>query len=121
MKKSWQGINVLFHRRKKKNFEVISAVKDFNNRNKVVKEGSRIPNIIYKHLATVGNRLANKLLIPQKHHLNHIDECKSSISSFLFQPVLPVELLSECYLYRMINLMVYTIHLPNYSNVQVPS
>ena len=39
MKKTWQGINELLHRRKK-NLKVISALKDLNNRNKIVKEGS---------------------------------------------------------------------------------
>ena len=94
-KETWQGINELLHRRKKKNLKVISALKDFNNRNKIIKEGSRIPNIINEHFATVGNRLANNLPIPQKHHLDYVDKCKSPISSFLFQPVLPEELLSE--------------------------
>ena len=80
----------------KKNLKVISALKDFNNRNKIIKEGSRIPNIINEHFATVGNRLANNYRpIPQKHHLDYVDKCKSPISSFLFQPVLPEELLSE--------------------------
>ena len=69
MKKTWQGINELLHRRKQ-NLKVISALKDFNNRNKIVKEGSRIPNIINEHFAKVGNRLANKLAIPQNHHLD---------------------------------------------------
>ena len=38
MKKICQGISKLLHRRKKK-FKVISALKDFNDRNKIVKEG----------------------------------------------------------------------------------
>ena len=41
MKKTWQRINELLHRRKR-NLKVISARKDFNSRNKIVKEGSRI-------------------------------------------------------------------------------
>ena len=94
----------------KKNLKVISALKDFNNRNKIIKEGSRIPNIINEHFATVGNR-------PQKHHLDYVDKCKYPISSFLFSK----NYCQKYYLYRMINLMVYTPHLPNYSNVQVPS
>ena len=93
-KKTWQGINELLHRRKK-NLKVISALKDFNNRNKIIKEGSRIPNIINEHFATVGNKLANNLPIPQKHHLDFVNKCKSPISSFFFQPVLPEELMSE--------------------------
>ena len=79
----------------KKNLKAISALKDFNNRNKIVKDGSRIPNIINEHFATVGNRLAKKLSIPQKHHLDYAEKCKSPISSFLFQPVLTEELRSE--------------------------
>ena len=93
-KKTWQGINELLHRRQK-NLKVISALNDFNNRNKIIKEGSRIPNIINEHFATVGNKLANNLPIPQKHHLDFVNKCKSPISSFFFQPVLPEELLSE--------------------------
>ena len=94
MKKTWQGINELLHRRKQ-NLKVISALKYFNNRNKIVKEGSRIPNINNEHFATVGNRLANKLPIPQNRHLDYVDKSKSPISSFFFQPVLPEELRSK--------------------------
>ena len=56
-KKTWVGINELLHRREK-NLKAISALKDFKNRNKIVKDGSWIPNIISEHFATVGNRLA---------------------------------------------------------------
>ena len=97
----------------KKKFKVISALKDFNDRNKIVKEGSRIPNIIKEHFTTIRNRLSNNLPIPPKNHLDYVDKCKSSISSYLFRHVLP-----EYYLYRMMNLMVYT---PPLSNVQLPS
>ena len=94
MKKTWQGINELLHRRKQ-NLKVISALKDFNNCNKIVREGSRIPNIINEHFATVGNRLTKKLPIPQNHYLDYVDKGKSPISSFFFQPVSPEELRSE--------------------------
>ena len=100
---------------------VISAQKDFNSRNKIVKEGSRIPNVINKHLATAGNRPANNLLIPQKRRLNYVDKRKSPISSFLFNQFYPKNYCQKYYLYQMINLVVYTLHLPNSSNVQVPS
>ena len=43
----------------------------------------------------MGNRLANKLLIPQNHYLDYVDIGKSPISSFFFQPVSPEELWSE--------------------------
>ena len=117
LKKIWQGINELLYQRKK-NFKVISALKDFNNRNKIVKLGSRIPDIINEHFATVaGNRLANKLIIPQNYHLDYVDKSKSLISSFFFQPVLFEEVRQKYYLYRMINPVVLTPRLPNYSNV----
>ena len=113
MKKTWQGINELIHRRKQ-NLKVIAALKDFNNRNKIVKESSGIPNIINERFATVGNRLANRLPIP----LDYVDKSKSPISSFFFQPVYQKNYGQKYYLYRMINLMVYTL-LPRYSNVQM--
>ena len=50
---------------------------------------------LIQHFAKVGNRLATKLSIPPKHHLDYVDKCKSPISSFLFQPVLTEELRSE--------------------------
>ena len=90
----WIGINELLHRRKK-HLKAISALKDFNNRNKIVKDGSRIPNILNEHFATVGNRLANNLPTPQTHHLDYVVKCKSPTSSFFFQPVLPDEVRLE--------------------------
>ena len=94
MKKTWQGMNELLHRRKK-HLKAISTLKDFNNRNKIVKDGSRISNILYEHFATVGDRLANNLPTPQAHHLDYVVMCKSPTSSFLFQPVLPDEVRLE--------------------------
>ena len=87
-------LNELLHRRKQ-NLKVISALKDFNNCNIIVREGSRIPNIINEHFATVRNRLTKKLPIPQNHYLDYVDKGKSPISSFFFQPVSPEELRSE--------------------------
>ena len=86
---------VLYANIYKQNLKVVSALKDFNNRNKIIKEGSRMPNIINEHFPIVGNRLDNKLPIPQNHHLDDVDKGKSPISSFFFQPVLPEELRSE--------------------------
>ena len=43
MKKTWEGINDVLHFRKKT--KLITAPKDPNNDNKIVKELSRIPNI----------------------------------------------------------------------------
>ena len=71
MKKTWKGINELLYRRKK-NLKNISKLKDLTNEGKIVKEASQIPNILNKHFATVGNRLASKLPSPPKHHLELI-------------------------------------------------
>ena len=73
----------------------LKALKDFNNRNKIVKDGSRITNILNEHFATVGNRLANNLPTPQTHHLDYVVKCKSPTSSFLFHSVLPDEVRLE--------------------------
>ena len=57
MKKTWEGINELLYRRKR-NFKNITQLKDRGN---IVKEASEIPNILNKHFASVGTRLASKL------------------------------------------------------------
>ena len=65
MKKTWEGINELLYRRKR-NFKNITQLKDRGN---IVKEASLIPNILNKHFASVGTRLASKLPPSPKHHL----------------------------------------------------
>ena len=89
MKKTWEGINDVLHRRKKT--KLITALKDPNNGNKIVKEPSQIPTILNELFASVGNRLASKISTSQQHYLNYVSHCKSPTSSFLFQPVTPVE------------------------------
>ena len=95
-----------FNINRKKNWRVISALKDFNNCLKIVKEGLQIPNIIIEDFATFRNRLTYNLPIPQKHNLDYLDKCKCPISSFLFEPVLPKELLSE-----ILHVLVWMINL----------
>ena len=56
-----------------------------------MKEPSQIPNILNEFFASVGNRLASKIPTSQQHYLNYVSHCKSPTSSFLFQPVTPVE------------------------------
>jgi hypothetical protein len=92
IKKTWEGINELLNRQKKET-RIISALKD--NNHKMVTEASQIPNILNKHFATVGNRLASKLPSSQKHYLDYVGECKSPTLSFFSQPVLPEEINSE--------------------------
>ena len=88
MKKTWQGINELLNRRKR-NFKLITALKDPNNNNKVTKKPSRIPNILNDHFASVGNKLASKLPPAQHHYLDYLR--KSPDSSFFFKPITPSE------------------------------
>ena len=90
MKRIWNQWTFTSTEKKK-----LKALKDFNNRNKIVKDGSRITNSLNEHFATVGNRLANNLPTPQTHHLDYVVKCKSPTSSFLFQPALPDEVRLE--------------------------
>ena len=89
MKKTWDGINDILHRRK--TTKLITALKDPNNGNKIVKEPSQIPNILNEQFASVGNRLASTIPTSQQHYLNYVSPCKSPTSSFIFQPVSPDE------------------------------
>ena len=70
MKKTWEGINDVLHHRKKT--KLITALKDPNNGNKIVKEPSQIPNILNELFASVGNRLASKIPTSQQHYLNYV-------------------------------------------------
>ena len=91
IKKTWEGINEVLYRRKR-NFKNITKLKD---KGKIVKEASQIPNILNKHFASVGTRLASKLPPPPKHHLDYVSKCISPLSSFLFEHVFPDEIRSE--------------------------
>ena len=84
MKKTWEGINELLYRRKR-NFKNITQLKDRGN---VVKEASQIPNILNKHFASVGTRLASKFPPSPKHHLDYVSKC-------IFEQVFPDEIRSE--------------------------
>ena len=81
---------LLYHR--KRNFKNITKVKD---KGKIVTEASQIPNILNKHFASVGTRLASKLPSPPKHHLDFVSKCISPLSSFFFEQVFPDEIRSE--------------------------
>ena len=85
MKKTWERINdVLYFRKKTK---IVTAIKDINKSNKIVKEPPQVANILNDHFSSVGNRLARTIPTPQQHYLNYICHCKAPISSFLFLPV----------------------------------
>ena len=83
LKKTWTGINELLFRRKK-NLKTITAIKDPNNKNKLVKDSSHIPNIINEHFASVESKLASKISSSQQHYLVFVDKNMSPMPSFFF-------------------------------------
>ena len=60
MKKTWQGINELLNRCKRK-CKSVGKLKDPDNDNNLTNDSSRIPYILNKHFSNVGNILASKL------------------------------------------------------------
>ena len=73
--------------RRKKSLKTITAIKDPNNKNKLVKDSSHISNILNEHFASVGSRLASKIPSSQQHHLDFINKNMSPMLSFFFQPI----------------------------------
>ena len=65
MKKTWEGINTLLHRKTKPS-KCLSAVKDPTKNSSVIRDPSRILDIFNKHFASVGNNLASRL--PSMQH-----------------------------------------------------
>ena len=110
MKKTWEGINGILHRRKKTKLK--SAIKDRNKSNNIVNGPSQIANILNDHFASVGNSLASTIPMPQQHYLNEVSHCIArTSSSFLFLPPTPEEVNFQISPYQTTSLMVY-IHLP---------
>ena len=73
--------------RRKKNLKTITAIKDPNNKNKLVKDSSHIPNIINEHFASVESKLASKIPSSQQNYLVFVDKNMSPMPSFFFQPI----------------------------------
>ena len=94
MKKTWIGINNLLNRKNKRNI-LTCALKDFKNNNEVSSDPICIRNILNEHFATVGQKLANQLLSTAKCITDFLGKCKSSVSSFFFQPITPAEIRLE--------------------------
>ena len=88
MKKTWQGINELLHRRKKikSHIDLYLSLKDFNNRTKLLR---MVRGYLTFSMNTLQQSETDLLITCHKHNLDYVDKCKSPISSFLFQPVLP--------------------------------
>ena len=58
IEKTWTGINELLFRRKK-NLKTTTAIKEPNNKNKLIKDSSHISNIVNEHFASVESKLAS--------------------------------------------------------------
>ena len=74
-----------FHTRQ--SLKTITAIKDPNNKNKLVKDSSHIPNIVNEHFASVRSRLANKIPSSQQHYLDFVNKNMFPMPSFFFQPL----------------------------------
>ena len=72
-KKTWTGINE-FSFCRKNNLKTITAIKDPNNKNKLVKDSSHIPNIVNEHFASVGSKLASKIPSSQQPYLDFVSK-----------------------------------------------
>ena len=94
MKKTWEGINSLIHR-KSKSSNLFRTLKDPNNDNQQTTNPSRLTNILNIHFATIGNRLANRLPASQHSFNDFLVKSKPTQSSFLFQIVTPAEVQLE--------------------------
>lgn len=94
MKKTWEGINTLLHR-KPKSSKRLSALKDPTNGNKITRNPSRIPNILNEHFASVGHKLASRLPSANYSFADYLAKSKSPQSSFLFRPITAAEVQLE--------------------------
>ena len=93
MKKTWKVINELINNQRTKS-RVLTKLKDPSNNNQITQNPSRLPNILNKHFANVGNLLASKL--PKKdNYMSYLGKLKSPDSSFFFKPITPEEVKQE--------------------------
>ena len=94
MKRTWEGINTLLHRKTKPS-KCVSAVKDPAKNDSVIRDPSCIPDIFNKHFASAGNNLASKLPSMQYSYVDFLAKSKSPQSSFNFRPVTASEVETE--------------------------
>ena len=80
MKKRWEGINDVLYRRKKT--KIITAIKDLNKGNEIVKEPPQVANILNDHFSSMGNRLAKTIPTPQQIILITFDIAKHQLHLF---------------------------------------
>ena len=58
MKKTWKAINELLNNQRRTS-RVLTKLKDPSNNNQITQNPYRLPNILNKHFANVGNLLAS--------------------------------------------------------------
>ena len=92
-KKTWEGINNILAR-KSNNSKPIRSIKDPDN-NSISSNPNRIANILNKHFASVGPKLANKLPSVQRNYLDFLNRSNSPDTSFAFNLVTPSEVKLE--------------------------
>ena len=91
MKQTWQGINKLLNRYKRK-CKSVGKLKEPDNNNNLTNNSSRIPNILDKHFSNVGNILASKLPPADRPFSEYLSKSGSPEFSFFFKPVTPSEI-----------------------------
>ena len=118
--RTWQGINHLLNRCKRKR-KSVGKLKDPDNNNNLTNDSSRIPNILNKHFSNVGNILASKSPSVERPFTDYLRKTSSPELSFFFKPVTPPEIQFQFYLYQTANRMAYTPVLVNLLNTQAKS
>ena len=88
IKKTWQGINILINR-KKRSDKVITSLKCLKD-NSITSDPTEIPDILNKHFASTGHKLASK--IPHSVEFSQYVPRLSFSEYFVFSPVLPGEI-----------------------------
>ena len=106
MKKTWKEINELLNNQRRTS-RVLTKLKDPSNNNQITQNPSRLPNILNKHFANVGNLLESKL--PKKdNYMSYLSKLKSPDSSFFSNPLHQKKLNRKFYPYQIINPVAYT-------------
>lgn len=73
----------------------IQAITDLNNGNRLIRNSSRISNILNDYFVSVGHKLANQSLDSQKHFSDFLIKSKCPLDSFCFNLITPTEVKLE--------------------------
>ena len=92
MKKTWEGINSLMNRKKKRG-DVITALKRPGGEH-ISQNPKDFPDILNTYFATVGSKLASGMPNAQSHFSSYLPNVTNS-QSFFFDPVSPSEIQLE--------------------------